>query len=176
MFLSLRRSLLLLLLAFAGGCPQPVASEADAQWRKVEPAPRTETPEEKARRAEAERVRLEARVKKMRAAFVDDQERVCSADADCTLTPQHCCTCAAGGRQDAVNQARLPGLIGRRAVTCTDYACPQVVSDDPSCDAVRAVCRDGRCAPLVPAGAATTGGLGVEPIGAESAASGNAGP
>lgn len=149
-------------LLAASGCPKEMPPENE--WRKVEPVNQPATPEETARRERAQRLALEAKIKKMRAAFLQADERTCTKDEECTLTPQQCCTCAAGGQQDAVNAEKLPELIRRRGIVCDDYVCPQVVSTHPSCSATRALCREGKCVPDVPAGAKAPEGIGVEPI------------
>ena len=159
----------LVLLAALLGCPKELPQQA--AWRSVDAGTRSEDPAVTARRERAKRVALEAQVKKMRAAFVEPTEQTCTRDDECTLTPQHCCTCAAGGQYDAVNQQSLPELMKRRGIICQDYVCPQVMSTHPSCQAKGAVCRDGRCVPDIPAGAEEPAGIGVEPIPSEPAPS-----
>ena len=165
------RSLVVLSLSLAPlllgtGCPKPLAD--DERWIPVESeanageASDAETAEQRER---VRRVAMEARVKKMRAALISADEATCTADADCDLTSFHCCSCSAGGQMAAVNKAKLPDLLKRRGIVCQECACAQVVSDHPSCAAERAVCREGRCVPDVPAGSPPLQeGVGVEPI------------
>lgn len=89
-----------------------------------------------------------------------DDERRCTADSDCTLTTADCCGCQALGKQVGVRKDKLVAVGERRAPVCTAVACAQAISDDPSCSAAAAVCRDGLCAPAT--GPATA--VPVEPI------------
>lgn len=155
-------SLSLVTLLSLAGCPQPLPAEE--AWQPVENAPATRSSADDAQRREVQRIALEARVKKMRAALISDDERKCNSDDDCELTAFHCCNCTAGGRMAAVNKEKVTELLQRRGSICQDYACAQVISDDPSCGAERAVCQEGLCVPgpaTAPKGAA---GIGVEPI------------
>lgn len=155
-------SLLALVLA---GCPEPLAPED--RWVPVKGADATgandDDPEAVAQRERVRQLAMEARVKKMRAAFVSDEEASCKSDDDCELTAYHCCNCSAGGRMAAVSKSAMSELLRRRGVVCAEYACAQVVSDDPTCAAERAVCREGKCVPDAPASTAPEG-IGVEPI------------
>ncbi len=94
------------------------------------------------------------------AATVDEQR--CAADADCVLATFDCCGCNALGHQVGVRKDRAEALAARRLPICGTIACAQGMSDDPSCVATRAVCRDGRCAPDT--AAAPAAGVGVEKI------------
>ncbi|MBI1946429.1 MAG: hypothetical protein HYS27_12075 [Deltaproteobacteria bacterium] len=74
-----------------------------------------------------------------------DDERRCAVDADCALTTVDCCGCTSLGKQTGVRKDRLQALTERRVPICGTIACAQGMSDDPSCQATRATCRDGRC-------------------------------
>lgn len=91
-----------------------------------------------------------------------DDERRCAADADCMLTTSDCCGCNALGKQTSVRKDRIEALTERRRPICATIACAQGMSDDPSCAATRAVCRQGRCVPDAAEGAPK--GVGVEKI------------
>lgn len=96
-----------------------------------------------------------------------DEERRCSSDAECTLTTVDCCGCDALGKQTGVRKDRLAALTERRRPICSVVSCAQAISDDPSCTATKAVCRDGMCVPDSIAGdngAKKPAGVGVEPI------------
>lgn len=89
-------------------------------------------------------------------------ERRCSVDEDCALATVDCCGCAALGRQTAVRKDKIQALTERRRPICGTIACAQGISEDPSCSAARAVCREGTCVPDSPAKASS--GVGVEKI------------
>lgn len=156
-------SLSVLTLLSLAACPQPLPAEEG--WKPVEGAPATRASATDDQRKEVQRIALEARVKKMRAALISDDEKQCTKDDECELTSFHCCNCTAGGRMAAVSKEKVPDVLKRRGVVCEEYACAQVISDDPSCGATRAVCREGKCVPDVPAAApGATEGVAVEPI------------
>lgn len=137
----------------------------EGEWVPVEnTATSASSPEEEQRREEVFRIAMEARVNKMRAALIRPEEATCTRDEECELTDFHCCNCTAGGRMAAVRADALPDVLKRRGITCPEYACPQVVSDDPTCAAERAVCREGKCVPDVSPSATPPAGIGVEPI------------
>jgi hypothetical protein len=150
----------LFLVALAAGCPKEMNAGDPVEWTKVEGAPESRDLFDDAHRKKADGYKQRAHVAKMRAAFVRPEETTCTVDDDCVLTPQHCCTCAAGGRAMAVHKDKLPSLLQRRGQACDDYTCAQIVSSDPSCDATRAACRDGKCVPNTPAGAKPVGAVG----------------
>lgn len=155
-------SFVVLALAPLAGCPKPLVAEES--WQPVEGAPTTRSSISDEQRKEVQRIALEGRVRKMRAALVSEAEAQCTKDDDCELTAFHCCNCASGGRMAAVNKEKLPELLQRRGIVCQEYACAQVVSDDPTCSATAAVCREGKCVPEVPDSAKAPAGVDVEPI------------
>lgn len=160
-------------LLLGGACPASLPGEGGAEgvhYRRIEVPTAPESDAARARRVRQERAAYEAARQKALAAFVSEDERRCVADADCTLTPHHCCTCAAGGEMDAIHSAALPALVGRRGAACAETLCTQRISDHPTCAATRARCDAGRCVPDVAAAPAPPPtpeggrGLGVEAI------------
>jgi hypothetical protein len=93
---------------------------------------------------------------------VSDEDRACSADADCALTSKDCCGCRALGENVGVRKDRLEAVAARRAPICREIVCAMAMSEHPSCSATRAVCRDGLCVPETTA--AAPGGVDVERI------------
>ncbi len=168
MRLSIAACVTALLGASLLGCPQPIA--AQDEWRQVEGAPATRSLFSDEQKQRAEEVKHKAHVNKMRAAFVSNEERACQRDEECALTSAHCCNCATGGTMQGIQRDKVRDVLQRRGIICAESACPQVISDDPSCAAERAVCQDGLCVPDVPAGAGGPAGIGVEPIPDEGAA------
>lgn len=159
---------LTLLLVVLVGCPKELAGAGGGgrdEWRTVDAGPTIKKPridpalQERFRREVAEK-----HVKKMQAALTMPDEQKCASDAECTLTPFHCCPCEHSGKLVAVNRTAVPQIVQRRSAVCPDYVCAQVVSDDASCAATRAVCREGMCVPDVPADAKKADGVGVETI------------
>lgn len=147
------------------GCPKQVAPDGtDARWRTVDAGPTANQRgvdlelQERLRREKAARD-----VERMRAVFVVDGERACKKDDDCTVAPFHCCGCERGGKLVGVARTQVPMIAQRRAALCRDYACPQMVSTDPTCSATKAKCAGGLCVVDVPADAATPG-IDVAPI------------
>jgi hypothetical protein len=159
---------LTLLLTVLVGCPKELAGAGGSsgnEWRKVDAGPTISKPRVDPKLQERfKREVAEKHVKKMQAALTTPDEQVCKADADCTLTPYHCCPCEHGGKLVAVNRTAVPQIVQRRSAVCPDYVCTQMVSTDSSCAATRAVCREGKCIPDVPADAAKADGVGVETI------------
>lgn len=158
--------LLLPLLALGLGACSDHTSDTEG-WVPVPnpPPPPRIAPADEEQHQRALHVAMEARVNKMRAAFVTAEEAACESDADCDLTAFHCCNCAAGGKMVGVNRDLLPEVLRRRGIVCAEYACAQVVSTDPTCGAKRAVCQEGKCVPDAPAKSAPEAqGIGVEPI------------
>ncbi len=152
------------LLLLVAACPKPLPPEDS--WTPVKGADSGggEAPEQVAQREKLRQIALEARVNKMRAALISADEARCSVDDDCALTSFHCCGCSAGGKAAAVHKDKLAEVLQRRGVVCGEYACAQVVSDDPTCAATHAVCREGKCVPEVRASTGEPKGLGTGPI------------
>jgi hypothetical protein len=71
---------------------------------------------------------------------------VCKVDRDCVLVVDGCCSCTEGGKQRAVPVAARSSYESRRKAMCRQTMCPALMSEDPSCLASRAVCKDGACA------------------------------
>ena len=139
-----------LLLSLLAACPKPVQTQE--VWEPVEGAPASRSLFSDEQKAVAAQYQAKAHLTKMRSAFVKDVERVCKVDDDCVLTPMHCCTCASGGQSVAVHKEKLPPVIQRRGVVCQEYNCTQVVSAHRTCEAERAICREGQCVPDIPEG------------------------
>lgn len=127
------------------GCPESLP--VSEKWQPVVLAQEDTSPEELERQERARKTAAAIRVKRMQAVFVSDDERRCRQDADCELTPFHCCGCTGGGQQDAVHREQLPAVLQRRIAYCADEVCPQVMSTHPSCAATTAMCQAGRCVP-----------------------------
>jgi hypothetical protein len=63
-----------------------------------------------------------------------DAYHFCSADSDCTAVKTSCCGCNQGGRQEAVSVKVANDLNAKWKAACAKTICPQVVSNDPSCN------------------------------------------
>ena len=90
-------------------------------------------------------------------------DRRCQADNECVLTTVDCCGCQSLGQQTGVRRDHLASLADRRRPVCTQAFCPMAMSIDPTCSAMKALCRGGICVPDVGL-AAPPPGVGVEPI------------
>ena len=69
----------------------------------------------------------------------------CQVDSDCVLVPDDCCGCTGGGKQRALPKKGKAGFERARQARCADTMCPAVMSQDPSCAATSAVCKEGKC-------------------------------
>jgi hypothetical protein len=69
----------------------------------------------------------------------------CQVDSDCVLVPDDCCGCTGGGKQRALPKKDKAGFERARQARCADTLCPAVMSQDPSCAATSAVCKEGKC-------------------------------
>ncbi|MCX5742840.1 MAG: hypothetical protein NT062_10125 [Proteobacteria bacterium] len=86
----------------------------------------------------------------------------CTVDEDCALV-EACCGCSAGGRKVGIRADSVAGYEQSRAHRCAASACPQMISEHPSCNA-EPVCKKGHCraqahmnqAPVAPLPPATT--------------------
>ena len=68
----------------------------------------------------------------------------CKVSEDCALV-QACCGCNAGGKQIAIRADSVAAFEASRDERCAGQMCPQMISNDPSCDA-EAVCgQNDRC-------------------------------
>jgi len=70
----------------------------------------------------------------------------CKVDRDCVLVVDGCCSCTEGGKQRAVPVVARASYESRRKAICRQTMCPALMSEDASCVASRAVCKDGACA------------------------------
>ena len=68
----------------------------------------------------------------------------CKTDKDCVLVPDDCCPCAEGGKQHAIPKKGKDAYEKDRKKRCTDTACTESVSTDPSCSQ-RPFCGAGIC-------------------------------
>ncbi len=154
------------LLATAG-CPDAVPTPA--KWTVVEGVSvHEQAPVDAFDQKEKERLKAEVArrdVERIRSASVQDKNRGCQIDSDCTVVSEQCCDCAHGGRKAAVNREGFQELIRIRTFVCKEVNCRQQVSDDETCAATRAQCVQGKCelkAAASPGG--TPEGIGVETI------------
>lgn len=69
----------------------------------------------------------------------------CKVDSDCVLAPDDCCGCSGGGKQKALPKKDRAGSERARQARCADTLCAEVMSQDPSCAATSAICREGKC-------------------------------
>jgi hypothetical protein len=86
-------------------------------------------------------VEAKPRKRGKRAASAD----ICKVDADCALVVDGCCGCSSGGKQRAVLTRARPSYEKRRKTMCRQIMCTALMSEDPSCVAGHAVCKDGGC-------------------------------
>ena len=70
---------------------------------------------------------------------------VCRVDSDCVLVPDDCCGCTGGGKQKALPKKDGAGSERARQARCAGTLCTAVMSQDPSCAATSAICKDGKC-------------------------------
>ena len=70
---------------------------------------------------------------------------VCKADSDCVLVPDDCCGCTGGGKQKALPKKDRAGAERARQARCAGALCAEVMSQDPSCAATSAICKEGKC-------------------------------
>jgi hypothetical protein len=69
----------------------------------------------------------------------------CQKNEDCVLVTDGCCGCHEGGKQRAIPGRAKAAYEKKRKSICRDTACPALMSDDPSCLAGEAVCKEGTC-------------------------------
>lgn len=68
----------------------------------------------------------------------------CAVDADCAAVKADCCGCRQGGKQRAIKKQAVQDWEAKLLVTCADIMCPQVISNDISCQQ-KPHCEDGHC-------------------------------
>ena len=78
-------------------------------------------------------------------AAAKDVAAACRVDADCVVVPDDCCGCTGGGKQRALSKKDQASYQRARQVHCADTMCAAVMSQDPSCAARSAVCKEGKC-------------------------------
>jgi len=71
--------------------------------------------------------------------------RECSKDTDCVVVPDGCCGCNEGGKQRALPARARASYEKRRKRTCRETMCTAMISQDASCAAGGAVCKEGTC-------------------------------
>ena len=71
--------------------------------------------------------------------------QVCQTDADCALVTDGCCNCNEGGKQRAIMSRSRAAYEKRRKSICRQIMCPAIMSEDASCVAGHAICKDGGC-------------------------------
>lgn len=69
----------------------------------------------------------------------------CQVDSDCVLVPDDCCGCTGGGKQRALPKKDKAGYERARQARCAGTLCAAVMSQDPTCAATSAVCKEGKC-------------------------------
>jgi hypothetical protein len=69
----------------------------------------------------------------------------CQADSDCVLVSDDCCGCTGGGKQRALRKKDRAGYERARQARCAGTLCAAVMSQDPSCAATSAVCKEDKC-------------------------------
>jgi hypothetical protein len=74
-----------------------------------------------------------AQAKKGRGKSAPASTADCKTDADCVLVPDDCCSCNEGGKQHAIPKKQKEAYEKERRKRCTDTACTEMMSDDPSC-------------------------------------------
>ena len=84
----------------------------------------------------------EARKAKARAPKADAVD--CKKDSDCIVVVDECCPCSQGGKQRAIPKKQKDSYEKDRKKRCTDTACTEMVSTDPTCSQV-AMCAAGIC-------------------------------
>ena len=70
----------------------------------------------------------------------------CKTDDECVLVIDGCCGCSEGGKQRGIPGKARDAYEKKRQHKCSQTMCPQMMSQDPSCEAARAVCKEGVCA------------------------------
>jgi hypothetical protein len=88
---------------------------------------------------------VEAKPRKRAKRAATPTAEVCKVDADCALVVDGCCGCNAGGKQRAVLTAARKNYEKKRKVKCRQTMCPALMSEDPSCVAGHAICKEGSC-------------------------------
>jgi hypothetical protein len=68
----------------------------------------------------------------------------CKTDGDCVVVVDDCCPCSQGGKQRAIPKKDKAGYEKDRKKRCTDTACTEMISQDPTCSQ-RAFCGAGIC-------------------------------
>lgn len=70
----------------------------------------------------------------------------CRKNDECVLVTDGCCGCHEGGKQRAIPARAREAYERKRKSICKGTVCPALMSDDPSCLAAGAACKEGKCA------------------------------
>lgn len=124
-------------------CPEPVGEQIIV--RKVASAPGATKSKGLEMSDANKRLMLDAKLKKIRAKLVSNDERKCKVDADCSLINFDCCSCNEGGRKQAVAKDKKLSVGVRRTEVCAKVMCAQSMSSHASCNATEAACVEGYC-------------------------------
>jgi hypothetical protein len=84
---------------------------------------------------------VEGKPKRRRASSTES----CRVDSDCALVTDGCCNCNEGGKQRAILSRGRKAYEKRRKSICQQIMCPALMSEDASCVAGHAICKDGGC-------------------------------
>jgi hypothetical protein len=68
----------------------------------------------------------------------------CKTDKDCVAVTDECCSCNQGGKQRAIPKKQMEAYEKDRKKRCTDAACTEMMSTDPSCSQ-QPFCAAGIC-------------------------------
>jgi len=124
-------------------CPEPISEPIIV--RKVASAPNTPKSNGSKMSDANKRLMLDAKLKKIRAKLVSNDERKCKVDDDCSIINFDCCSCNEGGRKQAVAKDKKLSVGVRRTEVCAKVMCAQSMSSHASCNASEAHCVEGFC-------------------------------
>jgi hypothetical protein len=69
----------------------------------------------------------------------------CRVNAECVLVAEDCCGCTGGGKQKAIPRKDKDSYERARQARCAGTLCPAIMSQDRSCSASFAICKEGQC-------------------------------
>lgn len=75
--------------------------------------------------------------------------RICRRDDECSKVDADCCGCSQGGQAGAIMQEYVQNWESSLGDKCKDIACPQVISDDWTCQ-VEPRCVENKCTLVKP--------------------------
>jgi hypothetical protein len=85
-----------------------------------------------------------AEAKKGKAKAAPASTADCKNDSDCIAVSDDCCSCSQGGKQHAIPKKEKAAYEKDLKKRCTETACTEVMSDDPSCSQ-KPICAAGIC-------------------------------